>query len=413
MPSTPTPRLDVEAVRRDFPALSARVHGRPLVYLDNASTTQKPAPVLDAWREAYERACANVHRGVHTLSARATDAYEAARATVARFLGGVQPEQIVFVRGTTEAINLVAQSCGRQHVRAGDRVLVTELEHHSNIVPWQMLCAATGAHLDVLPIDAQGGLQMERLEGLLAAGPKVVSVSHVSNSLGTVNPVEEIVARARAVGAVTVVDGAQAVPHAPVSVLDIGCDFYAFSGHKVYAPMGIGALYGRRERLEAMPPWQGGGEMIAEVTFDHTEYADVPQRFEAGTPNVFGAIALAAALDYLEALGPEAVRAHEAGLLEHARASLSAIEGVRLIGSAPQRAGAVSFVLEGAHPHDVGTVLDTEGVAVRTGHHCTQPVMARFDVPATVRASFAAYNTTEEVDRLVQAVLLAREVLGA
>lgn len=404
--------LDVERVRADFPALAQVVHGHPLAYLDNASTTQKPRVVLDTLHEAYETCCANVHRGVHTLSATATRRFEAARATVARCLGGVQPEEVVFTRGTTEAINLVAQSWGRTNLGPGDRVLVSQMEHHSNIVPWQLVTAATGAKLDVLPMNAQGDLRLEALHELLTPRTRLVAVAHVSNALGTVNPVAEIVDMAHAVGAKVLVDGAQATPHMQVDLPSLGADFYALSGHKAYAPMGIGALFGRAALLESMPPWQGGGEMITEVTFARTEYADPPQRFEAGTPNVFGAIALAAALEFLEGLGLEAVARHESALLEHARASLAEVPGVQLIGRPARQAGALSFVLDGAHPHDVGTVLDTEGVAVRTGHHCAQPVMEAFDVPATVRASFGVYNTREEVERLAQALLRAKAVLG-
>ncbi len=407
-----SPAYDVEALRRDFPALSQQIGQHALAYLDNASTTQKPRAVLDAMVTAYETSCANVHRGVHTLSSRATEAYEASRARMARFLDAEQPEEIVFVRGTTEAINLVAATYGRSALSPGDRVLVTGLEHHSNLVPWQMLCEDTGAHLDVVPLDMQGGLRMGQLSELLTERTKIVASGYISNSLGTVVPVREFIAAAKRVGAVTVIDGAQAAPHMKVSVRELGCDFYAFSGHKTYGPMGIGVLYGRRECLEEMPPWQGGGEMISEVDYGSSTHADVPQKFEAGTPNVVGAIGLAAALDYLEGVGIEAVQMHEAALLEHARDELAKVPGLRLFGSVRPRAAVVSFTLDGAHPHDVGTVLDTEGIAVRAGHHCTQPVMDHFGVMATVRASFGMYNTHAEVERLVAAVQQARGVLG-
>lgn len=404
--------LDVAAVRRDFPALELEVHGHPLAYLDNASTTQKPRAVIEAITRVYETQCANIHRGVHTLSGRATEAYEAARVTVARFLGGVDEREVVFTRGTTEAINLVAQSWGRRFVRSGDAVVVSALEHHSNLVPWQMLCAEVGAELRVLPIDSDGAMVVEGLDALLDDRVRVVAVSHISNSLGTVSPVAEIAAKARAAGAITVVDGAQAAPHVPLDVKGLGCDFYAFSGHKVYGPTGVGVLWGRSERLEAMPPWQGGGDMIAEVSLQSSEYAEIPAKFEAGTPHIVGGIALGAALDYVTQVGLTDIAAHEDTLLARATELVGALDGVRLIGTAEKKAAVLSFVVEGVHPHDVGTILDVEGVAVRTGHHCTEPVMDHFDVPATVRASFGMYNTAEEVDRLAAAVKKAQETFA-
>lgn len=407
----PPPTLDVPALRRDFPALALSVHGRPLAYLDSASTTQKPQVVLDALQDAYVHRCANVHRGVHALSVAATEAFEGARARVARFLGG-RPDEVVFTRGTTEALNLVAETWGRTHVGPGDRVLVSGLEHHANLVPWFRLCRAVGAHLDVLPIDAAGAVQVDLLSARLTPRTRLLAISHVSNALGTVAPVAELARRARAVGAVTVVDGAQAAPHLELDVGKLGCDFYAFSGHKVYGPTGIGALWGRAELLEAMPPWQGGGEMIARVSFDEITYADPPHRFEAGTPDIFGAIALGAALDYLAGLERGAVARHEAALLALAEARLAALPGVRVVGAAPERVAVLSFVVAGLHPHDVGTILDLEGVAVRTGLHCAEPAMDALGLEGgTVRASFAVYNTAEEVERLVQGVLRAQEVL--
>jgi cysteine desulfurase/selenocysteine lyase len=400
--------LDVARVRADFPALHQQVNGRPLVYLDNAATTQKPQPVLDALLGFYSRDCANVHRGVHALSQRATDAYEGARETVARFLNA-RPREIVFTRGTTEAINLVAYSYGSR-LLPGDEILITELEHHSNIVPWQMLAERTGARLRVAPIDDRGEIILEEFQRLLGPRTRIVAVAHVSNALGTVNPVEEICRLAHTYGARVLVDGAQAVPHLAVDVRALDCDFYAFSGHKIYGPTGIGVLFGRWELLEAMPPYQGGGDMIRSVTFEKTLYNDPPYRFEAGTPHIAGAIGLAAAIEYVTRLGLEEIRRHEQQLLEAATRALEEIPGVRIVGTAAHKAAVVSFVLDGVHPHDVATVLDHEGVAVRAGHHCAQPLMERFGLPATTRASFALYNTLEEVDALVRAVRRAREL---
>jgi cysteine desulfurase/selenocysteine lyase len=407
-----TAPYDVDRVRRDFPILGIDVHGRPLVYLDNAATTQKPAVVLDALRQYYETANANVHRGVHTLSERATAAFEAARATVARFLNATGPREIIFTRNATEGINLVAATWGRQHVGPGDEVLVTAMEHHSNIVPWQMLCQATGARLRVAPIDDDGALVMDGLRSLVGPRTKIAAVTHLSNALGTINPVAEIIALAHEAGAVVLVDGAQAAYHMPVDVRALDCDFYVCTGHKLYGPTGIGALYGKAALLEAMPPWQGGGDMIASVTFEKTTYNVIPAKFEAGTPDISGAIGLAAALDYVTAIGLDRIETHERTLLEYGTAALAAVPGLRLVGTAPRKASILSFVMEGIHPHDIGTIVDREGVAIRTGHHCAQPVMDRFGVPATARASLALYNTREDLDRLVAALQRVREVFG-
>ena len=408
---SPGAGLDVKRLREDFPILHTTARGRPLVYLDNAATTQKPRAVIDALVRYYERDNANVHRGVHELSERATLAYEAARAKVRRLLNAREDREIVFVRGTTEAINLVAQSFGRSRVGPGDEVLVTGMEHHSNIVPWQLLCQERGARLRVLPIDDAGELALDELDELLGPRTRLLALVHVSNALGTVNPVRDIVAAAHARGVPVLVDGAQAVAHGPVDVQALGCDFYAFSGHKLYGPTGIGVLWARAELLEAMPPWQGGGDMIASVSFEKTTYNVIPYKFEAGTPHVAGAIGLGAAIDYLEAVGLERVAAWEAELLRHAVEALEALPQVRLVGTARERAAVVSFLVDGVHPHDVGTILDREGVAIRTGHHCTMPLMERFGVPATARASFALYNTHDEVERLVAGVAHALEVL--
>jgi cysteine desulfurase/selenocysteine lyase len=403
--------IDVETVRAQFPASRRQVHGRRLVYLDWASTAQKPQVVIDAMVAALE-ASANIHRGVHALSVEATRAYEATRSSAARLLGGVRPEEIVFVRGTTEAVNLVAQTLGRAKVGAGDEVLVTELEHHSNLVPWQRLCAERGATLRVLPIDERGAVRLELLDSLLTERTRLVAVSHASNSLGTRLPVAELARRAHAVGAVVFVDGAQAVAHGPVDVRALGCDFYAFSAHKLYGPTGAGVLWGRGALLEAMPPWQAGGDMVAEVSFSGTSYREPPHRFEAGTPDIVGVIGMGAAIEWFLALDPVQVAAHDARLLAHATAALAQVPGLTFIGTAPERIGLVSFVLDGLHPHDVGTAIDLEGIAVRTGHHCTQPVMDHFGVTATVRASFGVYTTTAELDALVGALQRASDLLG-
>jgi cysteine desulfurase/selenocysteine lyase len=400
------------ALRAQYPALARTVHGKPLVYLDNAATTHKPLAVLDAVRDQAAHHNSNVHRGVHLLSQEATALYEGARGTVRAFLNAREDREIVFVRGTTEGLNLAAATLARTQLGPGRSVLITWMEHHSNIVPWQMACEATGATLKVVPIRDDGALDMEAFDRLLTADVAVVAATHISNALGTVNPIAEIAARARALGAVSVIDGAQAVPHQPVDVQALGVDLYAFSGHKVYAPMGIGVLYGRAEVLSALPPWQGGGDMIRTVSFEGTTYADLPARFEAGTPNVVGAVGLAAALDHVQALGRERIAAHEADLLAYATTRLRTVPGLRLIGTAPERAGAVSFVLDGIHPHDIGTILDHEGIAIRTGHHCAQPVMERYGVPATARASFGLYNTRSEVDALVAGLARVQEMLG-
>jgi cysteine desulfurase/selenocysteine lyase len=404
--------LDVAAVRRDFPILRQRIHGKPLVYLDNAATTQKPQAVLDAVDHYYVEENANVHRGVHSLSGRATDSYEAARETVRRFLNAADAKEIVFVRGTTEAINLAAQTHGRAHVTAGDEIVITEMEHHSNIVPWQILCEEKGARLRVVPVTDAGELRLDEYERLLNERTKIVAVSHVSNVLGTINPVGEIVRLAHPRGIKVVVDGAQAVAHMPVDVQALGCDFYAFSGHKIFGPTGVGVLYGRKALLESMPVYQGGGGMIGRVTFERTTFADLPYKFEAGTPHIAGAIGLAAALDYLTAIGVERVASYEETLLSYATDALSQVPGLRLTGTAPAKASVLSFVLGDVHPHDVGTILDREGVAVRAGHHCCQPLMARLGVPATARASLALYNTREDVDALVAALHTVQEVFG-
>jgi cysteine desulfurase/selenocysteine lyase len=402
--------FDVEAVRREFPILRETVHGRPLVYLDSAASAQKPQAVIDAERHVYERSYANIHRGVHHLSMVATDAYEKARGTVQRFLGAGDRREIVLLRGTTEAINLVAQSYGRRHVGAGDEVLITALEHHSNIVPWQLLCEEKRASLRVAPIDDAGEVDVDAFARLLSPRTRIVSVAHVSNALGTVNPVRRMAELAHAAGAVVLVDGAQAVPHLAVDVRAIGCDFYAFSGHKVYGPSGVGALYGRAALLDAMPPWQGGGDMIASVSFEKTTWNELPYKFEAGTPNIAGGIALGAAIEWMEGIGLDAIAAHEADLLAYGTGVLESMAGLRLVGTAHEKAGVLSFVLDGIHPHDAGTILDYEGIAVRTGHHCAQPVMDRFGIPATTRASLACFNTRGELDILVRGLRKVQEM---
>ena len=402
--------LDVEAVRREFPVLARKVHGRPLAYLDSAASAQKPEAVMAAEQRCYREYYSNVHRGVHTLSQRSTEAYEKARGRVARFLGAASDREIVFVRGTTEGINLVAQTLGRRRVSAGDEVLITEMEHHSNIVPWQMLCEERGAHLRVAPIDDRGEVIQEEFHNRLNERTRIVAFTHISNALGTINPVRQMTAAAQAAGAVVLVDGAQAAPHLEIDVQELGCDFYVFSSHKVYGPTGVGALYGRLELLEEMPPYQGGGEMIRSVTFEKTEYAPPPAKFEAGTPDIGGAIGLAAALDFLDGHDRAAVQRHEEDLLRYGTEALSRISGVRLIGTAMHKAAVLSFVVDGVHAHDVGTILDLEGIAVRVGHHCAQPVMQHFRLPATARASLAIYNRRDEIDRLAVGLLKVREV---
>ena len=403
---------DVARLRADFPILAESVRGQPLAYLDNAATTQKPNVVIDALSNYYRHDNANVHRAVHLLSERSTKAYEAARRTVARFVGAADEREIVFVRGATEAINLVAQSFGRAHVGAGDEVLLSGLEHHSNIVPWQMLCEERKASLRVIPVTDTGELALDQLDLLLTPRTRLVAVTQVSNAIGTVIPVREIVARAHERGIPVLVDGAQAVPHLDVNVQALDADFYVFSGHKVYAPTGIGVLYAKLAHLQAMPPWQGGGDMILTVSFEKTTYNAPPYKFEAGTPDIAGAIGLGAALTYLSDIGIDAVAAHERALLAYATTALGKVPGLRIIGTAPHKAAVISFVLEGVHPHDIATIVDRAGIATRSGHHCAQPVMARFGLPATARVSLALYNTTEEIDRLVTALGEVRKVFG-
>src|SRR5262245_4261301 len=405
----PATSFDVKRVRGDFPILNQTVHGKPLVYLDNAATTQKPQSVIDAMVRSYAEENANIHRGVHLLSERATQAYELAREKVQRFLNAGDAREIVFVRGTTEAINLVAQTYGRAHVSAGDEVLVTEMEHHSNIVPWQLLCDEKAAQLKVLPITDEGDLRIDLLDSFLTPRTRIVAVNHVSNSLGTINPIKAIVQQAHARGIPVLVDGAQAVAHLPVDVQDLDADFYAMSGHKLFGPTGIGVLYGRLRHLESMPPYQGGGDMISAVTFKKTTYNVVPHKFEAGTPNIAGAVGLGAAIDYLATLDLTAAREYEAELLDYGTSVLESVGGVRLVGTARHKASILSFVMEHVHPHDIGTILDQEGIAIRTGHHCTQPLMERLSVPATARASLALYNTKQEIDALAHALGRVRE----
>jgi cysteine desulfurase / selenocysteine lyase len=402
--------LDVARVRLDFPILERTVHGHPLTYLDSAASAQMPLPVLRAVEDYEMHSHANVHRGVHLLSQEATAAYDGARDRVRRFLNARSTREIVFVRGTTEAINLVAQSYARPRVGPGDEILITGLEHHANIVPWQMVREQTGCSLVVAPINHRGEVVTEELLARLSPRTRLLALAHVSNALGTVLPVEEIVAAARQRGIPVLIDGAQAVPHQAVDVRALDCDFYAFSGHKLYGPTGIGVLYGREELLREMPPWQGGGDMILTVSFERTTYNELPWKFEAGTPNMSGAVGLAAAIDYVEGLGRELIAAHEQGLLEEATAELQRIPGLTIVGTAAHKSAVISFTLEGVHPHDLGTILDSEGVAVRTGHHCAMPVMEYFRLPATARASFACYNTREEVARLTGALHKAREV---
>ena len=406
------PAFDVYRIREDFPILKQLVYGKPLVYLDNAATSQKPQAVIDAITHFYTTDCSNVHRGVHLLSERATAAYEEARSVARRFINAGDPSEIVFVRGATEGINLVAQAYGRQHVKAGDEVVITAMEHHSNIVPWQMLCEEKGAKLRVAPINDRGEVILEEYEKLLGPKTRLVSVVHISNGLGTINPVGRMIKMAHAWNAPVVVDGAQAAPHAKIDVQALDADFYVFSGHKVFGPTGIGILYGKSKLLEGMPPYQGGGDMISSVTFEKTLYNRVPYKFEAGTPNIAGSIGLGAALNYVTRVGLDNIAAHEHDLLGYATEAVSAIPGARLIGTAREKAAVVSFVLGDIHAHDIGTILDREGIAIRTGHHCVQPVMQRFGVPATARASFAFYNTREEVDALVRGIHKVREVFA-
>jgi cysteine desulfurase/selenocysteine lyase len=404
--------FDVEKLREDFPVLKQQIHGKPLVYMDSAATAQKPYAVIEAIRRFYEVDCANIHRGVHELSQRSTAAYEQTRTRAREFLNAASDAEIVFVRGTTEAVNLVASSWGHRNVKPGDEIVISAMEHHSNIVPWQMLCEARDARLRVIPMNDRGALILEEYEKLLNPRTRMVAVAHISNALGTVNPVAEMIAMAHRAGALALIDGAQAAPHLAVDVRALDADFYAFSGHKVLGPTGIGILYGKQALLEDMPPYQGGGDMIRTVTFEKTTYADLPYKFEAGTPNIAGGIGLGAALEYIGRIGIERIAAWEHELLRYGTEQLERIPGLRIIGTARRKAAVLSFVIDGIHPHDIGTVLDLDGIAVRTGHHCAQPVMDRFHVPATTRASLAFYNTIAEIDKLVQGIHKVKEVFA-
>ncbi|MCM5570139.1 cysteine desulfurase [Burkholderiaceae bacterium FT117] len=402
----------IAARAADFPILARPVRGKRLAYLDNAATTHKPDRVIEAEAAFYRESNANIHRGVHWLSQHATDLYEGARDRVRGFLNAARADEIVFTRGTTEAINLVAFGWGRANLKPGDEIVLTEMEHHSNIVPWQLVCEQTGAKIRVVPITDAGELRLDVYESLLGPRTKLVAIAHVSNSLGTINPVAPMIAKAHAAGALALVDGAQAVAHLPVDVRALGCDFYAFSGHKLYGPTGIGALYGRRELLSAMPPWQGGGDMILTVAFEGSTWAEPPARFEAGTPNIAGAVGLAAAIDYLSEVGLEAAAAHEDALLARATEEILKLPGIRLYGTAANKSGILSFTVAGIHPHDLGTILDSEGVAIRAGHHCAMPVMTRFGIPGTARASFALYNDERDVAALIAAIRKAQKLFG-
>jgi len=404
--------FDVERVRRDFPILAEKVHGRPLVYFDNAATSQKPKSVIEAEQHFYLSLCSNIHRGVHWLSEQATQAYEETRVKLQNFLNAAESREIVFVRGATEAINLVASSYGRTHIRAGDEIIISGMEHHSNIVPWQMLSEEKGAHLKVAPVLDNGELDLEGFERLLNSRTRFVAMNHVSNVLGTINPVKRIIEMAHLWNVPVLLDGAQAAPHVKVDVRALDCDFYTLSSHKLFGPTGVGALYGKAKRLEAMPPYQGGGDMIASVTFEKTIYNTLPYKFEAGTPNIAGTLGLGAAIDYVNKLGFESFVPYEHELLVYATEAISKLDGVRIIGTAQEKAAVISFVMDGIHPHDAGTILDREGIAVRTGHHCAQPLMERFGVPATTRASLAFYNTTHEIDALVKGIGKIKELLG-
>ena len=404
--------FDVARIREDFPVLHQMVNGKPLVYLDNAATTQKPQAVIDALVRYYSADNSNVHRGVHTLSQRATEDYDSGRSKARQFLNAASDEEIIFVKGTTDGINLVAHSYARQHLGKGDEIIISTMEHHSNIIPWQVLCQEKGAHLRVIPISDAGELLMDEYESLLSSRTKLVAITHVSNVLGTVNPIKQIVEMAHSQGVPVLVDGAQATPHMPVDVQKLGCDFYVFSGHKIYGPTGIGVLYGKAGLLEAMPPYQLGSDMIKSVTFERTVYNDLPYKFEAGTPNIAGVIGMGAAIDYLTEIGMDRIDNYEHGLLEYGTECLSGIDGVKIVGNAPGKASVLSFVMDCAHPHDIGTILDTEGVAIRTGHHCAQPLMNRYGVPATARASLSFYNTRDEVDLLVKAIDRVIEVFS-
>lgn len=404
--------FDIEKIRRDFPVLEQQVYDKPLIYLDNGASSQKPQCVIDAVNQCYSHDYANVHRAVHALSERATLAYESARSKIRAFINARDDKEVIFVRGTTEAINLVAQSYARPRLKAGDEILITAMEHHSNIVPWQIVCEQTGASLRVAPIGDEGELVLEQAQQMITRRTRLVSLTHISNVLGTINPLRQIIEAAHSLDIPVLVDGAQAVPHAAVDVQALDCDFYAFSGHKMYGPSGIGVLYGKQALLEEMPPYQGGGDMIRTVSFDKTEYNVLPYKFEAGTPHIAGVIGLGAAVDYLNAIGMSAVTQHERTLLDYATAMLSEIRGLRIIGQARDKASIVSFVIEGIHPHDIGTIVDREGIAIRAGHHCAMPLMKRYGLPATARASFGIYNTLEEIDVLVTALRKAQELFG-
>ena len=404
--------FEVEAVRADFPILHQQVHGKPLAYLDSAASAQRPAQVIDAMANYDRHDHANVHRGVHALSQRATEAFEGAREKLRRYINAASTREIIFTRGTTEAINLVAQSWGRANLGDGDEIVVTQMEHHANIVPWQMLCEQTGAALKVIPMTESGELDLDAARAIIGARTRLLAFGHVSNALGTINPVAELTALARSAGALVLLDGAQGMPHMRVDMEALDCDFYAFSGHKMFGPTGIGVLWGREALLKAMPPWQGGGDMILAVSFEKTTYNELPWKFEAGTPNIAGVVGLGAAVDYLEALDFAGAAAWEHSLLEYGTARLAEIDGLRIIGTAPRKAAVISFTLEGVHPHDIGTIVDHAGIAIRTGHHCAMPVMDYYGVPATARASFAFYNTREEIDRLAEALREAREVFA-
>tara|TARA_B100001142_G_scaffold318005_2_gene359610 strand:+ start:26402 stop:27652 length:1251 start_codon:yes stop_codon:yes gene_type:complete len=402
----------VEDIRNDFPILSQKVNGKPLIYLDNGATTQKPLSVINAISDYYKEYNSNIHRGVHALSQFATDKYEESRGKIKDFIKAASIEEIIFVRGTTEAINLVADSYGRDNLKPGDDVIISTMEHHSNIVPWQMVCDGTGANLKVIPVDDDGVLILDEYEAMLSNNTKIVSVVHQSNTLGTINPVKEMTKMAHDKGAVVLIDGAQSAPHLSVDVQDINCDFFAFSGHKVCGPTGVGILYGKKDILENMKPYQGGGDMIRNVSFEHTTYNDLPYKFEAGTPNIAGGIGLGVAIDYLTNLGMDNIASYEKELLLYTREQLREMSGIRIIGQAEEFGGVVSFVMDCAHPHDIGTILDAEGVAIRTGHHCTQPLMDRFDIPATARASVSFYNTKADIDALIVAVDRVSELFG-
>ena len=410
--TTISPVFDVESIRESFPILSRELNDKVLVYLDNAATSQKPQVVIDALVNYYSNYNANIHRGIHTLAEEATAAYESTRVTVRKFINAAFPEEIIFTRGATEGINLVAYTWGRKNIRAGDEIIISGMEHHSNIVPWQILCEEKKSTLKIIPVTDNGELDMEAYKNLLSSKTKLVSVVHVSNSLGTINPVKEIIDAAHRVGAIVMLDGAQSTVHLDIDVQELDCDFFAFSGHKVYGPTGVGVLYGKKDILQSMPPFMGGGEMIKEVTFEKTTYADLPYKFEAGTPNIADTVALKSALDFIVETGKDAVRKHENDLLKYATEHLGALPGLRIIGTAREKVSVVSFVIEKIHPQDIGVLLDNQGIAVRTGHHCTQPLMDRFRIPGTVRASFAMYNTKEEIDRLVSGLQKAIKMLS-